>query len=120
MPQVTVGGQSAEVGADRRLVLAIEQDLGVDILHKCGGNAMCTTCRVTFTSGEPARMTAAELERLEARELVGQARLSCQILCEADMEVEPLMRLSTSGQDDPGPAPTDELAPPPEWVDRHT
>ena len=37
----------------RRLVLAIEQDAKVDILHACGGNARCTTCRVEFIDGEP-------------------------------------------------------------------
>jgi len=116
MPQVSSDGRTADIPADKRLVLALEQDLGVDLLHKCGGNAMCTTCRVTFSAGEPDRMTAAERERLQDRDLLGQARLSCQILCDHDMEVEALMRLSTAGVDDPGPTPADEVTPPPEWV----
>jgi ferredoxin len=29
-------------------VLALEQDAHVDVLHACGGNARCTTCRVEF------------------------------------------------------------------------
>ena len=49
-----------EVEAGKRLVLAIEQDAQVDMLHACGGNARCTTCRVEFIAGEPRRMTAAE------------------------------------------------------------
>ncbi len=34
-----------EVESGTRLVLALERN-GVDILHRCGGNAKCTTCRV--------------------------------------------------------------------------
>ena len=49
-----------EVSDDKRLVLAIEQDAGVDILHACGGNGRCTTCRIEVIEGEPTRMTAAE------------------------------------------------------------
>ena len=37
-------------------MLAIEQDAKVDILHACGGNARCTTCRVEFIEGEPATL----------------------------------------------------------------
>jgi len=54
------GFAPVQVETGKRLVLAIEQDAGVDILHACGGNARCTTCRVEFVEGEPARMTAAE------------------------------------------------------------
>ena len=44
MPKLTVEGFNAvEVEDGKRLVLAIEQDAGVDILHACGGNARCTT-----------------------------------------------------------------------------
>ncbi len=34
-----------DVAEGRRLVLGIE-DAGIDILHRCGGNARCATCRV--------------------------------------------------------------------------
>jgi ferredoxin len=37
-----------EVFKGKRLVLALEQDAGIDQLHACGGNARCTTCRVEF------------------------------------------------------------------------
>ena len=49
-----------EVPAGKKLVLAIE-DAGVDILHRCGGNARCTTCRVELLEGDnnwPAIMKA--------------------------------------------------------------
>ena len=66
MPQLTGEGFSpVEVEDGKRLVLAIEQDAGVDVLHACGGNARCTTCRVEFVSGEPERLTLAEKTRLE-------------------------------------------------------
>ncbi len=117
MATIKVGEKHAEVEDGKRLVLAIEQDLGVDILHKCGGNAMCTTCRVQFEAGEPSRMTEAERMRLEDRGLLGEARLSCQIACAGEMTVTPLMTLSSSGTDDPGPTPADEITPEPTWIE---
>src|SRR3954462_902407 len=118
MPKLTVEGfEAVDVGADRRLVLAGEQDAHVDIMHACGGFARCTTCRIEFISGEPAQMTKAEKERLEARALTG-VRLSCQILCDHDMTVRAISRLAGSGRPDPGPTPADTITPPPEWVSR--
>ena len=56
MPQLTVEGfASVEVESGKRLVCAIEQDAGVDILHACGGNARCTTCRVEFIEWRAGR-----------------------------------------------------------------
>jgi ferredoxin len=118
MARVTLrDGRSFMAPNDARLVLALE-DAGVDILHRCGGNARCTTCRVRFIEGEPQKMTQAELERLTARGLLGEARLSCQILCEHDMKVEPVQTLSSSDFDDPGPRPADQITPDAVWVDR--
>ncbi len=117
MPKLTVEGFGTfEVPHNRRLVLAIEREAGVDILHACGGNARCTTCRVEFLEGEPERKTAAEHERLLARGLTG-VRLSCQILCDADMSVRAVSRLEGSGRPDPGGAPQETIMPPPEWLD---
>ena len=102
MPKLTVEGYGTfEVAENKRLVLAIEQDAKVDILHACGGNARCTTCRIEFIDGEPSRMTVAEKERLAQRELTG-VRLSCQILCDHDMNVRAISRLEGSGRPDPG------------------
>jgi ferredoxin len=69
------------------LVLAIEEDAGVDILHRCGSYAKCTTCRIEYLEGEPEKMTRAEVEVLESRDLLGQVRLCCQALCDHDMKV---------------------------------
>jgi len=117
MPKLTVEGfGSFDVADGRRLVRAIEEH-GVDILHACGGNARCTTCRVEFVSGEPDRMTVAERDRLQQRGLTG-VRLSCQIVCDHDMTVRAISRLEGSGRADPGPQPADEITPPAEWMPR--
>ena len=119
MPRLEVEGYGAfEVADGTRLVRAIE-DNGVDILHRCGGYAKCTTCRVEFISGEPAQMTQAERDKLSEKDLLGQTRLSCQILCDQDMQLRPLMTLRESGLPDPGPQPEDQLTPPPEWTTAH-
>ena len=115
MPTLLVEGFSpATVEAGTRLVNAIES-AGVDILHACGGNARCTTCRIEFIAGEPARMTKAERTRLDEKGLSG-VRLSCQITCDADMTVRAISRLEGSGRPDPGRTPDAAIQPPPEWL----
>jgi len=117
MPTLSVEGfPSVEVESGKRLVLAIEQDAGVDILHACGGNARCTTCRVEFISGEPATMTLAEKTRMEEKGLTG-VRLSCQIVCDHDMTVRAISRLTGSGRPDPGKTPEPTIQPDPVWRD---
>lgn len=111
MPKLTVEGYgSYEVPAGKRLVLALVDEAKIDQLHSCGGNAKCTTCRVEFISGEPAQMNEAEKGVLEAKGLLGQVRLGCQILCEQDMQVRVISRLEGSGKKDQGKRPTDALA----------
>ena len=118
MPKLAVEGYGTfEIENGKRLVLAIEQDAKVDILHACGGNARCTTCRVEFIEGEPDRMTVAEKNVLAARGLNG-VRLSCQMLCDHDMRVRAISRLEGSGRPDPGSTPAPEITPPPEWIPR--
>ena len=112
MARLTVEGFAPiDVPDDKRLVLAIEQDARVDILHACGGNARCTTCRVEFIDGEPPRMTLAERQVLAAKGLTG-VRLSCQMLCDHDMVVRAVSRFAGSGRPDPGP-PAPFITPPP-------
>ena len=116
MPMITVEGVGQyEVPAGKRLVLALEQDVRIDQLHACGGNARCTTCRVEFVDGEPDRMTVAERDVLAARGL-SRVRLSCQIVCDQDMTVRAISRLEGSGRKDVGHEPTAEIQPPPAWV----
>src|ERR671938_96557 len=117
MPKLTVDGVGTfEVPPGKRLVLALEDEARVDQMHACGGNARCTTCRVEFVAGEPDRMTVAERDVLQARGLSG-VRLSCQILCDHDMTVRAIRRVSTAGRPDAGHRPADEIQPQPvEWV----
>ena len=118
MPKLTVEGYApVDVIEGKRLVLAMEQDAAVDVLHACGGNARCTTCRVEFVTGEPEQITAAERDVLTARGLTG-VRLSCQISCEGDMTVRAVSRLEGTGRPDPGPTPEVAITPEPEWVSR--
>jgi ferredoxin len=110
-PKLTVDriGQF-EVAQGKRLVLALEQDAGVDYLHACGGNARFTTCRIEFVEGEPDRMTVAERDVLNARGLSG-IRLSCQIACDQDM-IRFISRLAGSGRKDAGHPPAAKIQPP--------
>src|SRR6188474_1744293 len=102
MPTLTVDDFGTfDVPLNKRLVLALEQDAGIDQLHACGGNARCTTCRVEFLAGEPNRMTVAERDVLAARGLSG-IRLSCQIVCDQDMSVRAISRLAGGGRKDVG------------------
>ena len=118
MPKLTVEGVGQyEVPLGKRLVLALEQDAGIDQLHACGGHARCTTCRVEFLDGEPDRMTVAERDVLAARSLSG-IRLSCQIICDHDMTVRAVSRLTGSGRKDVGGEPSSEIEPPAEWVNK--
>jgi ferredoxin len=116
MPQLKIDGfGSFEVGEGQRLVNAIEA-AGVDIGHRCGGKARCTTCRIKISSGEPDVMTRAEYEKLKERELLGSVRLSCQIVVAGPMELRPLMRVSEMGWSDPGPPPAVVVEPAAEWL----
>ncbi len=107
MPIVTVeGANSFEVDPGKKLVLAIE-DAGIDILHRCGGNARCTTCRVQIVSGDPGPMSEVERERLAREASLGpDIRLSCQIHVQSDLTIRVLGRAAESGMT-PGPRPLD-------------
>ena len=116
MPKLTVVDVGEfEVPAGKRLVLALTDDVKVDQLHACGGNARCTTCRVEFVAGEPDQMTEAEKNVLAARGLTG-VRLSCQIPCDHDMSVKVISRFTGSGRVDSGKRQEEAITPPPVWV----
>jgi ferredoxin len=123
MPKLTVEGAGEfEVPTGKRLVLALTDDVKIDQLHACGGNARCTTCRVQFISGEPAKMTQAEKTVLTDRGLLTGMpglRLSCQITCDADMHLKAESRLSKAPErKDAGKRPADEITPPAVWTTR--
>lgn len=115
MHELTIKGVGTfEVEEGTRLVRAIE-GCGVELGHRCGGQAKCTTCRVEFAEGEPNVMTEAEYEKLNDIGQYGDIRLSCQIVVDRDMTVEPLMRVEEQGWDDAGPEPTITVEPAAEW-----
>lgn len=94
-----------------RLVLAIE-DAGIDILHRCGGKARCTTCRVEVVDGDAGPMTNREQRRLtRITDAIPTTRLSCQVLVEHDLHVRVVTRLCESDLSDAGPRPSDVLDP---------
>ena len=107
MPSITVEGEKTfEVASGTKLVLAIE-DAGIDILHRCGGNAKCTTCKVQVVSGELPPMGDLERERLAREASLGpDIRLSCQIRVESDLTVRVLGRAAATGLP-AGPRPED-------------
>jgi ferredoxin len=117
MPTITVDDRSVDVAHGTKLVLAIEA-LGIDIGHRCGGKARCTTCRVEFAAGEPDTFTRAEHHKLSGAGLLGQARLSCQVRVEHDMDLRVLKTLQSEGWADTGPAVDAEVIPEASWFTR--
>jgi ferredoxin len=117
MPNVIVDDRAIEVPTGTRLTLAIER-AGIDIGHRCGGKARCTTCRVVFHEGEPSGMTRAEFVRLRDSDLLGRHRLSCQVVVEDDMRVESVMTKQNRDWTDTGPAVDPEVVPEAQWFDR--
>lgn len=101
-----VGHGPVLVDEGRRLVLGLE-DAGVDILHRCGGNARCATCRVEVVEGVATPITPWEEERLgRLKNRLDTTRLSCQIRVLEPLGVEVVNRLSAHPEmDDPGPRP---------------
>ncbi len=108
MATIIVNDKQFDAPDGKRLVLALV-DEGFDILHRCGGNARCTTCRVTFNSGEPETFHPNEKAKLESKGDLGNYRLSCHILCAGTMDVNIINTLSESGLPDPGSRPADEI-----------
>src|SRR3954465_8875130 len=104
MPNFIVEGVGEfSVPAGKRLVNALVDEAKIDQMHACGGNARCTTCRVEFVSGEPAKITEAEKTVLAARGINQPGvRLSCQIVCDHDMSVKAISRFAGSGAKDAG------------------
>ena len=111
MPKIqattATGEQTIEAPDGKKLVLVIE-DAGIDILHRCGGNARCTTCRVEVLAGDPGEMGEVERNRLAMEaELADNVRLSCQIRVHDDLSVRVINQASVRGMD-AGPRPLDE------------
>ena len=104
--ETATGVQAFEAEQGRKLVLAIE-DAGIDILHRCGGNAKCTTCRVEVLAGDPGEIGEAERNRLAMETgLAENIRLSCQVHVMDDLKLRVVNQSSVRGMD-AGPRPVD-------------
>ncbi len=104
--ETATGVQSFEAEQGRKLVLAIE-DAGIDILHRCGGNAKCTTCRVEVLAGDPGEISEGERTRLaQEAGLAENVRLACQVRVIDDLKIKVIRQASVSGLD-AGPRPTE-------------
>lgn len=104
--ETATGVQSFEAEQGRKLVLAIE-DAGIDILHRCGGNAKCTTCRVEILAGDPGEISDGERDRLALESgLAENVRLACQVRIIDDLKIKVIRQASVSGMD-AGPRPAE-------------
>jgi len=105
--ETATGLVETEAPEGKKLVLTLE-DAGIDILHRCGGNARCTTCRVEILEGDAGEMGELERNRLAIEaELEPNVRLSCQIRVKNDLKVRVINQVSVRGID-AGPRPMDE------------
>ena len=105
--ETATGTQEFDAESGRKLVLAIE-DAGIDILHRCGGNAKCTTCRVEVLAGDPGEIGEPERARLaQETGLAENVRLSCQVRVQDDLKVK-VMRQSSVDNLAPGTRPSED------------
>lgn len=104
--ETATGVQVFEGESGRKLVLAIE-DAGIDILHRCGGVAKCTTCRVEILAGDPGEISDGERDRLALEAgLAENVRLACQVRIIDDLKIKVIRQASVSGMD-AGPRPAE-------------
>jgi ferredoxin len=97
--ETAAGTVAFEAEKGKKLVLCLE-DNGVDILHRCGGNARCTTCRVEVISGDPGEIGEAEAAILSTKtDLNDHTRLSCQIRLNDNLHVKVMRQASVEGMD---------------------
>ncbi len=129
MPKVTVVDfmghvlKEFEVESGTKLLRALI-DHEVDIVHTCGGNAECKTCRVTIHKGVPTKKTQAQQALFERMIERGQTQfdhpavfLSCQVVVENDMTVSASETFNSVLHDSVGKDTEDAITPDPEWLD---
>ncbi|MGI8642316.1 MAG: 2Fe-2S iron-sulfur cluster-binding protein [Pyrinomonadaceae bacterium] len=93
------GTVAFEAEEGRKLVLCLE-DNDIDILHRCGGNAKCTTCRVEVLAGDPGEIGEPEKIVLATKtDLNDHTRLSCQVRVMDNLHVKVINQASVKGID---------------------
>lgn len=104
--ETATGVQVFEGESGRKLALALE-DAGIDILHRCGGVAKCTTCRIEVLAGDPGEISDGERDRLALEAgLAENVRLACQVRIIDDLKIKVVRQASVSGMD-AGPRPAE-------------
>jgi ferredoxin len=129
MPKITVVDfmgdvqKEFEVESGTKLLKALI-DHEVDIVHSCGGNAKCTTCRVTIHKGVPTKKTQAQQDLFERLIKSGQPQfdhpavfLSCQVVVENDMKISVSETFNSVIHDSRGKDTEDNITPDPVWLD---
>ncbi|KMN46000.1 2Fe-2S iron-sulfur cluster-binding protein [Bacillus sp. LK2] len=106
MPKLTVEGTGTfDIKEGTKLVLALEDNC-VHILHRCGGKARCTTCRVEVIAGDFCDPTNDEKQAITEKGIEDHLRLSCQMRVHKDITVRPILTVENSGLD-AGPRPAE-------------
>ncbi|WP_422657483.1 2Fe-2S iron-sulfur cluster-binding protein [Paenibacillus sp. EC2-1] len=105
MPVIQVEGkQDIQAEEGKKLVLALE-DEGVDVLHRCGGNARCTTCAVEVLTGDLGEIGEAEATVRQNKGIEDPSiRLSCQVRVHEDVSIRLIKTVESTGLD-AGPRP---------------
>lgn len=106
--ETATGEVAFEANSGTKLVLCLE-DNGVDILHRCGGNARCTTCRVEILDGDAGPIGDAEAAVMANKpDMTERMRLSCQVTVTDNLQVKVIRQSSVEGLD-AGPRPQDQF-----------
>jgi ferredoxin len=94
-------------GEEGKKLVNVLEDNGVDILHRCGGNSKCTSCRVEVLEGDFGPKSDQETQTLAAKGFNDEnVRLSCQIRVSGDATVKAIMTKTNSNLE-PGPRPAE-------------
>ena len=102
MPKLTVNNQTIDVEQGKRLVLAIEAT-GLNIGHRCGGHARCTTCRVENSAVaryvcNPVQPTQGLTSQLRLRRLLQRIGLVKEDAPRRTRRQRPNVRVDTVGR----------------------
>ncbi len=105
--RIVVENGGAEVRASPAVsILNTLMQNGIGIAHKCGGKAICGTCRIKIVSGGEilSPKTEAEIIRLKAMGDPEGVRLACQTYAAGEVRIKiPSLRRAPPGRSGPRP-----------------